>query len=288
MSYLIIVNPHAGNKDNKKVIQQLTEMLHAHHFSYVLKYTTKTRDAEEFAKEAREKTIIVAGGDGTVNEVVNGIMQNSLKPRLAILPIGTSNMLARALKIPSNVKKAIAIIAENRRKDFDLGFLHGNQKYFAIGCGVGLDAVAYKNVEPKIKKFFGEIAYPISFLQTLFNYEPKELIVKNEGKEYKAYYVLVLNTAKFTNFLELAKKSSNHDGYLDVLLFSKKDIISQFKYLVGLITKQHTRFNDIVSLKVKKIEIECDEKVLVHTDAEIAGTTPIIIEVKQHAIEVVC
>src|SRR3989338_3239158 len=257
MSYLIIVNPHAGNKEHKSITNRLTSMLDEHNKQYHIRYTTKAGDAQHFAQTAEKKTIIVLGGDGTINEVINGIMSNkTIKPRLAIIPIGTSNMLARSLRIPKNIQKAIHIIAENKRKDLDLGFISDEkQRYFAIGCGIGLDAVAYKNVEPKIKKIFGEIAYPISFIKTIFDYEPKELVVKTDHNTEKAYYVLVLNTVKFTHFLELVKKSSYNDGYLDVLLFTKKDIISQFKYLLGIFTKQHIRFDDVKFFKTKKLSI---------------------------------
>ncbi len=289
MSYLIIINPHAGNKQQKPIVKKLITMLEENEFSYTIKQTTKKDDALNFAKSAIEKNIIVLGGDGTVNEVINGIMFNKKnKPRMAIIPIGTSNMLARSLNISKEINKAISIIKENRRRDLDLGFIVDKKRYFAIACGIGIEAAAYENVEPKIKKLFGEIAYPLSFIKTIFNYEPKELTIEINGKTEKAYYILVLNTVKLTNFLEFVKQSSSHDGYLDVLLFTKKDIISQFKYLLGVITKQHTKFNDIKIMKTKKLQITAGEQVILHADAEIIGTTPVKIEIVPSAIEVIC
>ena len=195
MKYVLIINPKSGQKNHKLILKELRK-----HFlgkDLVIKVTTKQGDAITYAKKAKADVVIAAGGDGTVNEVINGLMQKSInsRPRLGIIPAGTSNMVARSLSIPKNLAKAVEIISNNRRKDLDIGKV--NKRFFAIGCGVGLDAEMYKNVEPKIKKIFGEVAYPLSFIKTVFNYKPHRLKIRINHESHYGYYVLICNITKF-------------------------------------------------------------------------------------------
>ncbi|MFH1438939.1 MAG: diacylglycerol kinase family protein [Candidatus Woesearchaeota archaeon] len=287
MKYTLIINPTSGNKDFNLVLRHIKKRFDGKNLTIYI--TTKQGDAIRFAKHAGSSDVVIAaGGDGSVNEVINGIMDipNKKRPRLAILPIGTSNMVARSLSLPKNIDKAIDTILYNRRKDIDIGKV--NDRYFALACGIGIDAEIYKNVEPKVKKMFGEIAYPLSFFKTIFNYKPKLLEVKINSNVYLGYYVLICNIAKFHNMLEIIHDSKDDDGLFDVLIFKKKEVGDLFKFLFGIATKQTHKIQDIISLKANNLKITSHHDVIAHADAEIIGKTPIIAKIYEKALEVIC
>ncbi|MBS3121428.1 diacylglycerol kinase family lipid kinase [Candidatus Woesearchaeota archaeon] len=298
--YTLIINPCSGNKDCNLILHKIQSFFKG---DIDIKITEKKGDAASFAKNSKADVVIVAGGDGTINEAINGLMEkkfartlkkpnNAIKtklnrtPGLAIIPIGTSNMIARAFNIPKSIDKAINIIHQNRRKDLDIG--RANNRYFAIACGVGIDAEMYKNVEPKIKKMFGEVAYPLSLLKAIFNYQPKLLSVRLNGNTYTGYYVLVCNIAKFQNLFQIIPHSKDDDGFFDVLILQKKELSDILRYLFGFATTQVYKFKDVICVKATSLEITSDEPVIAHADAEIIGKTPIKLKMYEKAIEMIC
>jgi diacylglycerol kinase (ATP) len=285
MKYTLIINPKSGKGAIRNTISLIKRRFR--YYELEIKITKKQGDAITYARKSKSDVVIAAGGDGTVNEVINGIMQKRFSaPRLGVLPLGTSNMVARSLGIQKNLNKAIDTILYNRRKDFDVGRV--NDRYFAIACGIGLDAHAYKNVEPKIKKMFGEIAYPISFFKTVFNYKADLLTVKANGQTYKGYYVLVCNIAKFKNLLQIVPDSRDDDGLFDVIILKKRNFPDLLRYVFGLATKQVHKFKDVDSIKTKKLEVLSNKGVIAHADAEIIGKTPVKLKIYEKALEIIC
>ena len=246
--------------------------------------TSKAGDATKFAKKSNSNIIIAIGGDGTVNEVVNGIIGKDVM--LGIIPKGTANLIARAYGIPKNTNKALDIIDFKRRKKIDIGNINGRN--FIIAAGIGIDAEMYKNVEPELKKMFGEVAYSVSMVKTMLNYKPDELIVKINNKKYKGYYVLFCNMGKFSKVFQILPEAKEDDGLLDILIFTKKDIAAQFRYLYGILAQQRKQFKDILHFKAEKIEVTAKEPALIHADAELIGKTPAKVKIIKSAIEIIC
>ncbi len=284
MTIEIIINPKAGNKVVKKVIKEIEKSMSD---SKIIK-TTHKNHAIEIAKKSKAEIIVAVGGDGTINEVINGIIHSKRKKKamLGVIPIGTSNVVARGLKIPTkSTKKAIEVIKDRKKhRKIDIGVI--NDRYFVIGAGIGIDAHMYKNVEPKIKKLFGEVAYPLSYIKSIFSYKPIELTIRANRKTYIGYYVLAWNLGVYPNVIKVVKNIKDNDGYLDVLIFKKLDIINQFKYIFGLLTNTHKKF-DIEHIKAKSLVVEGKE-VLAHADAELIGKTPVKISVLKEAVEIIC
>ncbi len=284
MKTVLIINPASG-KGATQLSYVLEKSVAAFSPITIVK-TKKKGDAAKFAEEEHADQILVAGGDGTINEVLNGIMQKKSrerKPTLGIIPLGTSNMVARGFGIPIHIDKALEIIKKRKKQRVDVG--KANYKYFLIGAGVGVDAAMYKNVQPIIKKIFGEMAYPVALLKTIMTHEPQELIVQWEGKKISCYYALVCNIGKFSNIFEIIPDSKPSDGILDVIIFQNKDIMNQFKYCLGLATKKHIAFPDVKTFRAKKLII-CAKSAMVHCDAELIGKTPVKIGCIPRAISI--
>lgn len=287
MKYLLLINPHSGKKNKEKIIQKFKEK-----FSPEIEviYTEKKGDALTFAKNSKHNIIIAGGGDGTINEAINGIMlnkQKKQKPILAILPLGTSNMFARSLGLTGkSIEELCELIACERSRNIDIG--KANERYFIIASGIGFDAHAYHYVQPQLKKMVGEAAYPLSLLKTMIDYKPEELFIDCCGKKKTGYFVLVCNVVKFHKLFTLIKDGNEYDGEFDVLIFQKKNLFDNLRYLYGVLTQNHHTFKDIEHIKCKELVITSKKPVLTHTDAEDNGTTPVKITMFEKALKIIC
>lgn len=289
----IILNPKAG-RQNKTAV--LNKCINAFPHIEILK-TEQRGDAMRLAEQTDANIVLAAGGDGTVNEVINGILRNKKKNIvLGILPLGTSNLCAKSLGMPLvpmlNTKELIRGIIEKKTRRIDIGKI--NDRYFVIACGVGMDAEMYKNVEPNIKRFFGEVAYPISLLKTMFSHQFKTLeitiIHNNDVTTIRGYYALICNMGKYTRLFQVIPEAKDDDGLLDILVFKNKDLFSQFVYLFNLISKTQNFNKDIAHIQGHKFfikPINNNEKVYAHADAEIVGTTPVNVSILPKALEVI-
>ncbi|MBI5002193.1 YegS/Rv2252/BmrU family lipid kinase [Candidatus Woesearchaeota archaeon] len=280
---LLIINPASG-KAAASVVHLIERTLAVFPAISVMK-TAKKGDAALFAKKTGAERILIAGGDGTINEVLNGLMKNprQKKQTIGIIPLGTSNMVGRSFGIPGDIDKALNIIKKGKRQHIDVG--KANHRYFLIGAGVGVDAAMYRNVEPLLKKIFGEIAYPVALVKTILTHDPQELTLHFSGKKVSCYYALVCNIGKFSGILEIVPNSRPDDGSLDVIVFQNKDVMNQFKYCLGLATKKHASFSDVKIFKVKKVKIT-GKDAMVHCDAELIGKTPVKITCVPRAIAI--
>ncbi|MBI3033385.1 diacylglycerol kinase family lipid kinase [Candidatus Woesearchaeota archaeon] len=287
MRYLLLINPYSGKKNKEIVIEKIKER-----FSSCVDVisTEKKGDALLFAKGSNHDIIITGGGDGTINEVINGIMlnkQKKQKPTLAILPLGTSNMFARSLGLTGkSIEELGELIASERSRNIDVG--KANERYFVIASGIGFDAHAYHYVQPQLKRMVGEAAYPISLLKTMIDYKPQELSIDCCGKKRTGYFVLVCNVVKFHKFFTLIKEGNEYDGQFDVLVFQKKNLLDNLRYLYGVLAQKHHLFKDVEHIICKELTITSKTPVLNHTDAEDNGTTPVKITMFEKAIKIIC
>jgi len=284
MKYLLILNPKAGSKNVSELVKKI--MLHFKSKFLDILTTKKKGDAIGYAKASKHDVIIAAGGDGTVNEIINGIMCKKKRPKLAVLPIGTSNQLAKYLEMPTFLGQQLDTITNNNTRKLDVGNVNG--RFFILGAGFGLDAHAFNTITPEIKKLFGEIVYPLSMAKAIFEYDPIPLVVEINKNKYIGYYVLVCNIGKYGNF-ELVKYAKTHDGLLDVLIFPKKEIPDYIRHFFAILIQQHYNHDEIIYLKAKKISIKSEKPFLAHADAEILDRIKKAeIRVKKEAISVIC
>jgi len=296
---LLIINPKAGIQ--KKKLGELKEKLfleeenqlereiktffEKHKLHLDIKRTKKAGDATRIAKTSKDyDAIIAAGGDGTVNEVINGL--ENYETKIGIIPLGSENVMAKELKIPLKVKRACEIIIKGKTKDVDVGL--ANKKKFLFVSGIGFDANAITNVQPKIKQILGKHSYAVAALKTLFEHNPEELIITINKKEVvKGYFVIISNTKRYGGKLMLTPDAELDDGFLDLCVFKNKDIWSMIKYLLSARAGQIKKIKDIEHYKIKTAHIKSKKKVLFHTDAEIGGTTPVNIKVLPRQIKLI-
>ena len=225
--------------------------------------TQWARHATELTKQAakEEYDIVVAvGGDGTINEIVNGLVNT--KTRLGIIPRGTANLLATEMNIPSNLEEACAVIAKNNPVHIDTATV--NDHYFTIMAGVGFDAHVVKEVDSStVKSKWGALAYPLVAIRELIRYPFRRIRIRTQdGVDHIAFYVFVQNAKIYASGFKMTPDSKKDDGVLEVLMFPTKNIFSLILYLLSRKKHEH----QLEMQGVKSLEIRSNHAIQIDGD----------------------
>ena len=280
--WCIILNPAAKGDQARRTLKRVAQL--APEAKVYL--TEKPGHGEKLAREASEKgyaTVVAAGGDGTVNEVVNGL--DATKSTLGVIPVGTMNVLALELGIPPQIEKALAVIRSGKRKKLDLGW--ANQKKFIQLAGVGLDAETVRRTPPDAKRAWGPWSYLLTAAQLMVAPAPV-LRVKIPGKkELKGAMVLIGNGRHYGGPFQFFPKADMADGLLDVCIFPKSGPLDLLWYLQAVLLGGPQSLPDVSYLQVPELKVEADDPVALEVDGEYSGETPVTFRVERKALEVI-
>lgn len=276
---LLIINPNAGSGLGNSYIPKIKKFFNKKNIKLDIFETKAPKQAIKKAKQCKNKynIIIAAGGDGTVNEVVNGMVCG--KAALGIISLGTANALATEFKIPRDVKEACKFIANKKPKRIDVGKV--NSHYFLLCCGVGFDAKVVKDVDLRFKQQTGTLLFHLNVIKNLFTYDMPKLRIIIDGKITNGYTVIVQNSRHYGGRYVLLEQAKIDDGLLDIMVIEKNSpfVVLQ-AILSGIFLGKLISFDDISIYKGKKIEIRpVDKEAYVHTDAELIGKAPVKIRV---------
>src|ERR1051325_4200891 len=200
----LISNPKTGRYAARRLrpVEELASRLESLGFKVDLKLTGGPGDATEIAARAARNgssDVIVAGGDGTINEAIQGLAGTAA--RLAIIPRGTANVLARELDLPLDEEQAIAVIAQGKSRKIYLGLMTdettNQSRYFVLMAGIGLDASVVGRVQPSLKKRIGKGAFWISGLSHLATWNPQPFTLEINGDQYKATFAAIGKAARY-------------------------------------------------------------------------------------------
>ncbi len=289
MNASLVVNPVAGNKAYKS-IDSIEEHLKGK-FSLRTFVTGKKGDAFNFAKNMEETgRIIVAGGDGTINEVINGILSSknldAARISLAIIPVGTANVMAKELGIPEDIEKASQLCLKGTAKKISLGRI--NDRYFSLMAGIGFDGDAVYGVSDNfLKKFIGKGAYIISGIKSLINYDPQTIKFKNGNDEYTGYMAVISNARCYGGHFHVTPDASITEPTLDICVYDNKTRRGLLKFVAGVLKKTHLKNKDVNYFKTSEIEISSPGTVHVQIDGDYYGTLPVKIEVVRDALNLI-
>lgn len=220
MRMLIIYNPLAGKRSKKD--KQIKKYLQGFDYQTKWHYTDKgsfiNLDPEKYDR------ILAAGGDGTIKEVASWILENKSNTPMAIIPIGSANILALSLGIPLDYKKAIKLAVTDKFQMIDVGLVN-NRHYFLIATGCGFDAKVIKNTSRKMKKAWGWLAYITSLILSFFHNKANKFFLKIDDKELTvtAQNIFISNFASFFN-LTLNPKAKINDGNLNISILHTLNI----------------------------------------------------------------
>jgi diacylglycerol kinase (ATP) len=220
MRYLLIANPVSGRGSAGWEVEAVLRFFRKRGHVIDLRFTERSGHAEEMAREAAAAdydVIIVGGGDGTINEAINGIAGSPKK--LAIIPWGTGNVFATEMRFPGNILSVCRLIDQGDSEALDLGICNGRR--FLLMAGVGVDAYSLRQLEGQgLKRRLGVIAYAIAGIRAFTRYRyPNVEVELKDGRRDSGSFVLVSNTSLYGDIFSFTPNASPLDGKLDVFVF---------------------------------------------------------------------
>jgi diacylglycerol kinase (ATP) len=286
----VIINPKAGSvKDLDLLLKQIAKLDPA--FVYL---THKLGAAKAYAGAAIRNGcdfIIAAGGDGTLNEVVNGIGRRAAKIRVGLLPLGTGNDFARCLNLPVSVEENIDILLGGRTTAIDLVRVRSDRtRYFVNVSAGGFSGVVNEKLTPEIKRTWGPLAYVRSAaaaLPELRAYRTSVALGEKETFSIDLYNVIVANGRFVAGGLPIAPESDPTDGLLDVILIPERPKPEIALLAAQILLGKHLRSNGITFRRTTKISIKSRPGMWFNVDGELVGNDPATFEVMPGALQFV-
>jgi YegS/Rv2252/BmrU family lipid kinase len=291
----VIFNPAARGNKARHFRRHLDEI----GGQSALKATAAPGDARRLAANAIADgfdLIVAAGGDGTVNEVLNGIgdaPDGFESVRLGVLPLGTVNVFARELKIPLRLERAWEILRRGREIKIDLPcvefFADGVRKknYFAQLAGAGLDARAIELVDFSVKKKIGPLAYVIAGLKALRE-KKAQIKVSADGRSFSGELILVGNGKFYGGPFGIFPSADLRDGVLEVCIFPRVDFPTLFRCVPNFLARRKLPETVVRRFGAEKFELVCDSAAAFQLDGEWAGNLPATFFIERGKLRMVC
>ncbi|HET9417820.1 MAG TPA: diacylglycerol kinase family protein [Chthoniobacterales bacterium] len=287
----VIFNPNAGSiGDIDAVIAQLNRLDPA-----VIRMTRKARDAQRFAREALRNNyewIITAGGDGTLNEVVNGVASCAGRVCLGLMPLGTGNDFARSLNLPTAVEDNIDILLSKKTKPIDIVRVRSSRpsRYFVNVSAGGFSEVVDEQLTPDMKQTWGPLAYlrsAAAALPKLHVYHAHIEFDSSEVVRVDLYNIVVANGRFVAGGLPIAPNADPGDGLLDIVLIPTHPAAKVALLAAEILLGKHFKSNAVEFRRAKKIAVRSRPAMWFNVDGEPVGTVPAVFEVVPRALNFV-
>jgi YegS/Rv2252/BmrU family lipid kinase len=278
----VILNPAARGARTQRLRKQVEQLARGS----ILCATTEAGEAERLARNAVTEgyqRIVAAGGDGTVNEIVNGIAGHNVA--LGLLPLGTMNVFAAELGLPvNNLGDCWKIIERNQTHRVDLP--RANRKHFVQLAGVGLDAQAVKETSRAFKRSFGPLSYLISAVQIASRTPPVLQIESEEAVASEGSFVLVGNGRLYGGRFPFFKQAVMDDGLLDVIVFKRLNYVDIIRYLQNVVFTPQISSPEVEYFQTKHLRVTSEESVPVEIDGELVGHCPVEFKIRAGGLRV--
>jgi YegS/Rv2252/BmrU family lipid kinase len=279
---LVILNPAARSDKASR----LRERIAALSGGASMRLTSEAGDARDIAAEAvREgfEVVIAAGGDGTLNEVVNGIGGSTV--RLGILPVGTMNVFATELGIPQgNLERAWSIIEQGKVVEVDLP--KANDTHFIQLAGVGLDAEVVRKTTADSKRALGPLSYLLTLVQVAAHKPSRVMLEAEGGRISEGSFALIGNGRLYGGPFPVFKRASLFDGLLDVLVFQNQSHWDVVRYFQAIAFGTHPQLPDVEYFQTSTLRVTSSGDVPVELDGEVAGMLPCLFSVSSQKLRV--
>jgi diacylglycerol kinase (ATP) len=290
---LVVVNPIAGSlSDMNEFRSVLDERLNQQGKSFQVYETTGEENLAELIRTASEqgvKIVLAAGGDGTVTEVINGIIHTDMT--LGILPMGTGNGLARAMEIPLDLEEAVDLIAtENCIVEIDV--MHTGQKYFVLNVGTGISSRSMRATKPEDKRRFGIVAYVWTIIGQMLGLRPQRFILQVDGENIhiNATEILISNGTLMENPPDpLGPPDTLFDGRFEVYIVRARSITDYMGLVWSILTRGDKQDRNLKQFTLEdKIVVESNFGAQpVQGDGELYGQTPVEVKVVPRALKLI-
>ncbi|MGX5790899.1 diacylglycerol kinase [Staphylococcus equorum] len=282
----IIYNPTSGKELFKRTLPDVLIKLEKAGFETSAYATEKVGDATSEAERSLEQdydVLIAAGGDGTLNEVINGIAEQPNRPSIGIIPMGTVNDFGRALHLPNDIMSAIDVIIEGHTTRVDIGKM--NSRYFInLAAGGQLTQVSYETPS-KLKSIVGPFAYYIKGFEMLPQMKAVDIRVEYDNEVFQGEALLFLLglTNSMAGFEKLVPDAKLDDGYFTLIIVEKANL-AELGHIMTLASRgEHIKHPKIHYKKAKSISVSSFVDMQLNVDGEYGGKLPgNFLNLKQH------
>lgn len=274
---LIAANPKSGASDRSSLVSELAARLNS--LGYITKVESELEKFRESALHGQQTGelhgVIAAGGDGTVSAVIDRIHP---EVPLGILALGTENLLAKYLNLPSTPEGLVSVIQRGHTEILDAGSANG--KLFLIMLSAGFDSEVVRLVHSSRKGHIQHSTYVLPILKTMFSYPfPKiSLRLPSEGREVSCRWFFGFNIPRYARNLPFAPQADPTDGKLDLAIFERGGLLRGLWYFFHLWRGKHTSLVDFQSLQSTSLVLSSDSPVPFQIDGDAAGFLPVEIK----------
>ncbi len=288
MKLKLILNPAAGKGSSKKAAAKVEEILRQKGIDYSLDTTHKPGEATKLARKANQEgyeVVAAIGGDGTVNEVINGLIFT--ETALGVIPCGRGNDFAKFIGASHKIEEAVDLILNGQPKKTDAGRM--NDRYFINGVGVGFDSRVALEVYKAPKFLTGIWNYLYAVLQTMFKFEPPHFTIRLENSSSfgEKFMVTVANGRYFGGGFMITPEAKPDDGLLDICVVENLDKLKILRYIPKVIRGTHTHLKEVLMLKAAEVKIEIKKPHVAHIDGELMEDSVFRIKVLPGAVRVI-
>lgn len=249
----LIVNPVSRPSLVKRHLPRVQKLLQEGGLNLKTCVTRAEGDPARLAREAREKcdAVIVAGGDGSINEALGGLAGSSIP--LGVIPFGTVNVFAREIGIPLDPIQAAGAFFTSTVQPYDLGRL--GARPFILMVGYGFDGWALRRNPRFLKRIFGRYSYVLSslFLLPFYRDEPIRIELEENAPPLEAHFALFCNSSRYAGDYRVAKEADMHDGLLDLVLFSCPGRLGVLKTFISIFSGSHRNRTWYQTVRAKRV-----------------------------------
>jgi YegS/Rv2252/BmrU family lipid kinase len=284
---LVIFNPTAGNRRRRR-LESFLSALRAGGAAPELRETGKRGDAHAFARAAAaagSDAVLVAGGDGTINEAINGLLESEIALPLGLLPLGTANVLAIELGLPRHPTAAAAVVLRNRRMSLSLGL--AGSRAFVLMAGIGFDAAVVANVHPRAKRWLRQGAYALQTLVQAFRFGfPHYEVITAEGDRFVARSVIACKASRYGGPFTLAPQESLERPGLTLVLFESAGPLAVLRFSLALLTGRMHACRGVRMVETAGATIAGPAGETVQGDGDLIAALPLSLAVRPAALEI--
>lgn len=228
--------------------------------------------------------VVACGGDGTLREVVCGLVGSDVS--LGTIPLGTGNVIAMDLGIPRDPRKACEVILENNVRRIDIG--RCGENYFILAAGVGFDVEVITRTDLELKSKVRNLAYIYAGAKHLPKCKPRDYVIESDGFSgtVNAMAIAICNSYRYGGY-RLKRGISIADGLFDVCVIRGKPPLDVWKIFLGIICRAGVPRRNLLTFKARRVRISAEEEVVVHNDGDVVGKLPMEFEVIERGLPVI-
>ena len=284
----IIVNPVARTLPTPDRLATAPAWLRLRGWEVDEQRTERGGHAVELARDAAERgydAVIAVGGDGTLNEALNGLAGSTTA--LAVIPAGTANVWAREINMPRHPAAVARVLDQGDVQEIDLGKVNG--RYFLLMASGGVDSMVVSNIPPWAKRTFGRAAYVTRGVHEAVWYPAVRSVIDVDGERLHVDLLMIVvgNTRLYGGVLKITNHAIADDGQLDVVLYGGRGLGRLTGYLTRTVMGKHATAPGTVYRGARSVRVETERPLPVQVDGDLATETPAHFTVERRALRVI-